>query len=41
MSEFKIPKAEDPNLEKYEFQWLYTNGLLGLIFSFLASFVLL
>lgn len=34
MSEFKIPKSEDPDQEKYRFQWLYTNGLLGMIFSF-------
>ncbi|PHT46118.1 putative boron transporter 7 [Capsicum baccatum] len=34
VSEFKVPKAEDPSLEKYQFQWLYTNGLLGVIFSF-------
>ncbi|KAL8105008.1 hypothetical protein AgCh_028970 [Apium graveolens] len=34
MSEFTIPKAEDPDLEKFRFQWLYTNGLLALIFSF-------
>ncbi|KAK9269426.1 hypothetical protein L1049_001199 [Liquidambar formosana] len=34
VSEFKIPKAEDPTSEKYQFQWLYTNGLLGIIFSF-------
>nr|DAD27072.1 TPA_asm: hypothetical protein HUJ06_028540 [Nelumbo nucifera] len=34
VSEFKIPKAEDPKEEKYQFQWLYANGLLGLIFSF-------
>lgn len=34
VSEFKIPRAEDPSLEKYQFQWLYTNGLLGIIFSF-------
>ncbi|KAJ8755754.1 hypothetical protein K2173_024298 [Erythroxylum novogranatense] len=33
-SEFKVPKAEDPSLEKYQFQWLYTNGLLGIIFTF-------
>ncbi|KAJ9163149.1 hypothetical protein P3X46_022848 [Hevea brasiliensis] len=32
--EFKIPGNEDPNLEKYSFQWLYTNGLLGVIFTF-------
>ncbi|XP_056176249.1 boron transporter 4 isoform X1 [Syzygium oleosum] len=34
VSEFKIPKAEDQNLLKYQFQWLYTNGLLGVIFTF-------
>ncbi|XP_055828619.1 boron transporter 4-like [Solanum dulcamara] len=34
VSEFSIPKAEDPSLEKYQFHWLYTNGLLGIIFTF-------
>lgn len=34
LSEFKIPKAENQTLEKYQFQWLYTNGLLAIIFSF-------
>ncbi|XP_065865175.1 boron transporter 4-like [Euphorbia lathyris] len=34
VSEFKVPKSEDSKLEKYEFQWLYTNGLLGIIFTF-------
>ena len=34
VSEFEIPKAEDPNSEKYQFQWLYANGLLGIIFTF-------
>uniref|UniRef100_A0A2N9FS50 Bicarbonate transporter-like transmembrane domain-containing protein n=1 Tax=Fagus sylvatica TaxID=28930 RepID=A0A2N9FS50_FAGSY len=34
VSEFGIPKAEDPKSEKYQFQWLYTNGLLGIIFTF-------
>ncbi|XVF24862.1 hypothetical protein REPUB_Repub13aG0164000 [Reevesia pubescens] len=34
VSEFEIPKAQDPKLEKYQFQWLYTNGLLGIIFTF-------
>ena len=34
MSEFNIPKDEDKSLVKYEFQWLYTNGLLGTIFAF-------
>ncbi|KAH0687555.1 boron transporter 4 [Solanum tuberosum] len=34
VSEFSIPKAEDPSSEKYQFHWLYTNGLLGIIFTF-------
>ncbi|GMJ14250.1 ARABIDOPSIS THALIANA REQUIRES HIGH BORON 4, REQUIRES HIGH BORON 4 [Hibiscus trionum] len=34
VSEFQAPKDQDPNLEKYQFQWLYTNGLLGIVFSF-------
>ncbi|KAA8523055.1 hypothetical protein F0562_009478 [Nyssa sinensis] len=34
VSEFRIPKGEDPTTEKYNFQWLYTNGLLAIIFSF-------
>ncbi|WCJ40630.1 HCO3- transporter family [Euphorbia peplus] len=34
VSEFKVPKAQDSNLEKYQFEWLYTNGLLGIIFTF-------
>ncbi|KAK3033874.1 hypothetical protein RJ639_032779, partial [Escallonia herrerae] len=34
VSEFRIPKGENPTLEKYEFQWLYTNGLLAIIFAF-------
>lgn len=34
VGEFKLPKAEDPKLEKYQFQWLYANGLLGIIFTF-------
>ncbi|KAF9685256.1 hypothetical protein SADUNF_Sadunf03G0035800 [Salix dunnii] len=33
VSEFEIPKAEDPKLDRYQFQWLYTNGLLGIIFT--------
>ncbi|XP_052198417.1 boron transporter 4-like [Diospyros lotus] len=33
-SEFGVPKDEDPTLEKYNFQWLYDNGLLAIIFSF-------
>lgn len=34
VSEFSIPHAENPNEEKYHFQWLYTNGLLAVIFTF-------
>ncbi|KAF7814340.1 boron transporter 4-like [Senna tora] len=34
VSEFNVPKEEDPTLEKYKFQWLYANGLLGIIFTF-------
>lgn len=34
MSEFSIPKSENPHEEKFQFQWLYTNGLLAVVFSF-------
>ncbi|KAG5244345.1 boron transporter [Salix suchowensis] len=34
ISEFDIPKDENPKLEKHQFQWLYANGLLSVIFSF-------
>ncbi|XAR69359.1 hypothetical protein NMG60_11000907 [Bertholletia excelsa] len=34
VSEFSIPKSENPREEKYQFQWLYANGLLAIIFSF-------
>ncbi|PWA78551.1 HCO3- transporter family [Artemisia annua] len=34
VSEFKIPKNEDPDNVKYQFQWLYINGLLAIVFSF-------
>ncbi|XP_010691218.2 boron transporter 4 isoform X1 [Beta vulgaris subsp. vulgaris] len=34
VSEFGIPKAEDPQEEKFQFQWRYVNGLLGIIFTF-------
>lgn len=33
VSEFGIPKAENPTLDEYQFHWLYTNGLLAIIFS--------
>lgn len=34
MSEFAIPKGENPIEEKFHFQWLYANGLLAVIFAF-------
>ncbi|XP_050212662.1 boron transporter 4-like [Mercurialis annua] len=34
IGEFSIPVGDNPKLGKYSFQWLYTNGLLGIIFSF-------
>lgn len=34
VGEFFVPKYEDPRLEVYQFQWLYINGLLAVIFSF-------
>ncbi|XVE54361.1 hypothetical protein DITRI_Ditri03aG0074600 [Diplodiscus trichospermus] len=34
VSEFEAPEAENSNSEKYNFQSLYLNGLLGVIFSF-------
>ncbi|KAK6248459.1 hypothetical protein QUC31_020024 [Theobroma cacao] len=34
VSEFEVPDAENQNSEKDSFQWLYVNGLLGVIFTF-------
>ncbi|XP_074383152.1 putative boron transporter 5 [Apium graveolens] len=34
INEFKIPKGENPSEEKYNFQWMYVNGLLAIIFAF-------
>ncbi|KAK3025741.1 hypothetical protein RJ639_042510 [Escallonia herrerae] len=34
VSEFRIPKREDPAAEKCNFQWLFANGLLAIIFAF-------
>ncbi|KAL9662637.1 hypothetical protein QQ045_027470 [Rhodiola kirilowii] len=34
VSEFRVPKAKNVSLEKYQFHWLYTNGLLAIIFCF-------
>ncbi|KAJ0987941.1 hypothetical protein J5N97_006297 [Dioscorea zingiberensis] len=33
VSEFNIPKGEDQSQSLYQFHWLYTNGLLGIILS--------
>ncbi|KAL8139413.1 hypothetical protein V2J09_005434 [Rumex salicifolius] len=33
VSEFSVPTSQDHSLEQYQFQWLYTNGLLGIIFT--------
>ncbi|MQM18567.1 hypothetical protein Taro_051562 [Colocasia esculenta] len=34
VSEFGVPKGEDASSLLYQIQWLYTNGLLAVIFSF-------
>ncbi|KAJ0950189.1 putative bicarbonate transporter [Helianthus annuus] len=35
ISEFHVPKGEnDTTKEEYQFHWLYTNGLLAVIFAF-------
>ncbi|KAK4485850.1 hypothetical protein RD792_008497, partial [Penstemon davidsonii] len=34
VSEFHIPKGVNAGEEQYQVQWLYTNGLLSVIFSF-------
>ncbi|KAJ9568237.1 hypothetical protein OSB04_004203 [Centaurea solstitialis] len=34
VSEFRVPRNEDPTEVKYQFQWLYANGLLAIAFSF-------
>ncbi|MED6220954.1 Boron transporter 4 [Stylosanthes scabra] len=31
---FKVPNKGNPTLDKYQFIWLYVNGLLGIIFTF-------
>ncbi|WOK93921.1 boron transporter 4-like isoform X2 [Canna indica] len=33
VSEFHVPKGENPTQSIYQFEWLYTNGLLGIIFA--------
>ncbi|KAJ3694186.1 hypothetical protein LUZ60_009666 [Juncus effusus] len=34
VSEFNVPKGQDGSLPLYQFHWIYTNGLLGVIFAF-------
>ncbi|KAL2926929.1 Boron transporter 4 [Bienertia sinuspersici] len=34
VSEFGVPKAEDPRELKFQFPWSYVNGLLGIVFTF-------
>lgn len=34
VSEFKVPEGENSHDEKNRFEWLYVNGLLGVVFSF-------
>ncbi|KAJ1415878.1 Bicarbonate transporter, C-terminal [Sesbania bispinosa] len=41
IGEFNTPKNEDPSSEEFQFQWLYTNGLLAIIFSFGVLFTAL
>ncbi|XP_021848193.2 boron transporter 4-like [Spinacia oleracea] len=33
ISEFHVPKGKDSDIKAYEFEWLYSNGLLSIIFS--------
>lgn len=33
ISEFSVPEDADSSSPIYQFQWLYVNGLLGVIFS--------
>ncbi|KAJ8624146.1 hypothetical protein MRB53_032676 [Persea americana] len=34
VGEFSVSKGEEPTSPLHQFNWLYTNGLLGVIFSF-------
>ncbi|XP_054797165.1 probable boron transporter 7 isoform X2 [Prosopis cineraria] len=34
LGEFGVPKDVDPSAQEFQFQWLYTNGLLATIFAF-------
>ncbi|KAG8067334.1 hypothetical protein GUJ93_ZPchr0005g14584 [Zizania palustris] len=33
VAEFSVPEGSDQSLPIYQFQWIYVNGLLGIIFS--------
>ncbi|KAK9666306.1 hypothetical protein RND81_14G176000 [Saponaria officinalis] len=33
VSEFYVPKGEDSSYKEYQFEWLYSNGLLAIVFS--------
>ncbi|KAL2932390.1 Boron transporter 4, partial [Bienertia sinuspersici] len=33
ISEFHVPKGKDSDYKAYQFEWLYSNGLLAIIFS--------
>jgi hypothetical protein len=33
LSEFSAPEGNDQSLPIYQFQWVYINGLLGIVFS--------
>ena len=33
LSEFSVPEGNDQSIPIYQFQWVYINGLLGIIFS--------
>jgi len=34
IGEFNPVKEKDPSSEEFQFQWLYTNGLLATVFCF-------
>ncbi|RZB62406.1 Boron transporter 4 isoform B [Glycine soja] len=38
VTEFNVPEEGDPTMEKYQFHWLYANGLLGWFRSFIADY---
>ncbi|CAI0414960.1 unnamed protein product [Linum tenue] len=33
VTEFNVPNSENPKAEEFQFQWLYANGLLAVIFA--------